>query len=439
MHEQRKFHSKFRHKVSSRVSAFAMLFALILLATHIVQAQRFSVLYKFTGGADGSIPDAGVTVGPSGTLYGTTAFGGNQTCSSGCGTVFKLNQVNSSWVFSSLYEFNGHDGWMPTGGVVIGPNGALYGTTSFGGVGGGVVFEMRPPATFCRAVQCYWNETILHNFTGTPDGASPQLEKLTFDQAGDIYGTTYYGGTSSYGTVFKLAPSGSGYTESVIHSFGFGAGGTYPEAGVVLDTAGNVYGTTEFGGTGTECMDNCGTVFQLVPSGGGWTENVLVNFDFRNGESPLANPIIDASGNLYGTAGIVYKLAPSGGGFTESVIYTFNSYCGDQSALTMDAAGNLFGVCDTGPAPGPPSADGVPPMQTNSGWVFELTNCSQTCMVIDLHNFSGRDGASPVGAPVLDANGNLYGTTAQGGMGICNGAGCGVVWEIAGVGVPRKN
>jgi hypothetical protein len=246
---------------------------------------------------------------------------------------------------------------------------------------------------------------------------------LVFDQAGDIYGTTYVGGVGAYGIVFELTPSGGGYTEKIIQSFGYPAGGSYPEAGVVLDTAGNVYGTTQFGGTGTGlyCMFYCGTVFQLVPSSGGWTENVLVNFDVTNGYNPQANPIIDASGNLYGTAGVVYKLAPSGGGFTDSVIYTFSAVCEEQSALAMDAAGNFFGVCDQGPG-----ADG-------DGWVFELTNCSETCTVINLHSFSGgSDGASPLGTPVLDANGNLYGTAAQG-AGTCHGNGCGVVWEIAGV------
>ena len=420
-----------RFSVNSCVSTFAMalvvVFTLALFTTHAMQAQTFSLLHTFTGGLDGSDPAAGVTIGPSGVLYGTATFGGTHDA----GTVFKLNQVNSSWVFSPLYEFTGaSDGGFPFGGVTIGPNGALYGTTQQGGdEGDGTVYALRPPATFCRSVTCYWDETVLHSFTGAPDGALPEYVNLVFDQAGDIYGTTYVGGVGAYGIVFELTPSGGGYTENIIQSFGYPAGGSYPEAGVVLDTAGNVYGTTQFGGTGTGlyCMFYCGTVFQLVPSSGGWTENVLVNFDVTNGYNPQANPIIDASGNLYGTAGVVYKLAPSGGGFTDSVIYTFNAVCEEQSALAMDAAGNFFGVCDQGPG-----ADG-------DGWVYELTNCSETCTVINLHSFSGgSDGASPLGTPVLDANGNLYGTAAQG-AGTCHGNGCGVVWEIAGVGAPRKN
>jgi len=151
-------------------------------------------------------------------------------------------------------------------------------------------------------------------------------------------------------------------------------------------------------------------------------ENVLVNFDGENGGGPYRNLMIDASGNLYGVTvsggqngdGVVYKLAPSNGGFTYSVLYTFISGCESNGGVAMDAAGDLFGVCPAGGA--------------GAGWIFELTNCSQTCTVVDLHDFNGSDGLSPRGTPVLNANGNLYGTTAGGGTGCYEG--CGVVWEI---------
>ncbi len=271
---------------------------------------------------------------------------------------------------------------------------------------------------------------MLHTFTEPPDGLAPGYENLAFDQAGDIYGTTVAGGMydeGDGGTAFELTPSGAGYTENVIHSFGSGTDGENPQSGVVLDTAGNVYGTTIFGGTGNECLDTCGMVYQLMPSNGGWVENVLVNFDGTNGNYPDGNLIIDASGNLYGTAtaggqygsGVVFKLAPSGGGFTYSVLHPFSS-CGPQGGLTMDTDGNFFGACGAGGAYG-------------DGWIFELTNCSETCTVADLHDFSGGDGEYPNGSPVLDAHGNLYGTTVEGGTEICNGYSCDVVWEIAGV------
>ena len=424
----RRLRFKFNSCVSTFTMALAIVFALTLLTTHAIQAQTFSVLHNFTGGADGNAPDAGLTVGPSGVLYGTAAFGG--ICNH-CGTVFKLTHIGSSWPFSPLYEFTGgSDGGLPYGEVVIGPNGALYGTTEFGGgEGDGVVFELRPPPTACASFLCYWTETVLHTFTGSPDGFSP-TGNLAFDQAGDIYGTTTGGGTYDYGSVFELTLSGGAYTESIIQSFNYyGAGGYAPQGGVVLDSAGNVYGTNVAGGTGTECQlsqyGSCGTIFQLVPSGGEWTDNVLLEFTgflIGNGENPTVAPIIDASGNLYGTADLAYKLAPSGGGFLYSELNPL-SYCGYPTGLTMDAAGNFYGACGSGPG-----ADDY------NGWVYELTNCSQSCTLIDLHDFGGSDGAVPIGTPVLGENGNLYGTTAQGGTESCFNGGCGTVWEIAGVG-----
>jgi uncharacterized repeat protein (TIGR03803 family) len=413
-------------------TALLAVFALTLLTTHAIEAQTFSVIHNFSGGGDGKYPDAGVTVGPSGVLYGTASAGGTQGLE--LGVVFKLTHIGSSWVFGPLYEFAGHgDGADPYGGVVISPNGALYGTAFSGNYGN--VFELTPPATFCRSILCYWNETILYNFMGTPDGNGPLYEDLAFDRAGDIYGTTYYGGTNNVGTVFELTPSGGGYTESILHSFGSGTDGAYPESGVVLDAAGNVYGTTAAGGTGTECNGGgCGTVYQLMPSNGGWAENVLVNFDGADGENPNGL-IMDAFGSLYGTTsgggqnggGVVFKLARSGGGWSYAPLYSFSSgSCYPLSGVTMDAAGDLFGVCQIGGA-------------HNDGWVYELTSCSQRCIANDLHDFSGSDGANPWGGPVLDANGNLYGTTYYGGTGTCYDEGCGVVWEIAGVGAQHKN
>jgi uncharacterized repeat protein (TIGR03803 family) len=261
---------------------------------------------------------------------------------------------------------------------------------------------------------------------GMPDGEYPYSnEILAFDSAGDIYGTTMAGGMYGYGTVFELTPSGRGYMENVIHNFGSGTDGTYPYPGVALDTAGNAYGTTVGGGTGGE-----GTVYQLVPSNGGWLENVLVNFDGENGYSPYGNLILD-SGNLYGTTSgpvEVFKLATSGAGFTYYPLPGGEAGCAfSAGGVAVDAAGDLFGVCYQGGA------------YQDQGWVFELTNCSSgTCTLVDLHDFSGSDGAGPWGTPVLDANGNLYGTTVIGGAN-CVSPGCGVVWEIAGVGAPRKN
>ncbi len=189
----------------NRSAAVVTLLAIIsVLSVTVAQAQTFSVLHSFTGGTDGAAPYAGVTLGRTGVLYGTAENGGAH----GVGTVFKLSQVNSSWVFSPLYEFTGVGGGsLPLGGVVIGPNGALYGTTFGGSVNGpfGTVFELTPPPTFCRSITCYWNENALHTFTG-PDGSGPQTENLVFDSSGNIYGTTGGGGLYNSGAAFKLSP-----------------------------------------------------------------------------------------------------------------------------------------------------------------------------------------------------------------------------------------
>lgn len=418
---------------------FTLVFALTLALTLAVvalgtpaPAQTFSVIHDFTGGADGAFPYDALTVSPSGVVYGTAAYGGTYNN----GTVFQLNRVNSTWVFSPLYEFTGgNDGSKPIGGVVFGRNGALYGTTQLGGAAGdGAVYALRPPSTFCRSTSCPWNETILHTFTGVPDGINPWTENLVLDPSGNIYGTTGGGGTYDNGTAFELSPSGGGYTETILHSFGSGTDGRYPFGGVVLDPAGNVYGTTIGGGPGRACSTGCGTVFQLTPSNGSWLEKIVYNFDVLHGYYPNSDLIRDASGNLYGTAiasliyndGVVFKLAPTADGFFYTVIHQFTTDCEPYGAPVMDSAGNFFGTCLYG-------GDG-------GGWVYELTNCSQSCTVIDLHDFTynGRDGASPWGGPTLDADGNLYGTTQVGGTGYCNGDGCGVVWEITGVGAPLK-
>ena len=201
-------------------------------------AQTFTVLHYFTGGADGAIPTAALTVGPSGVVYGATASGGIRNN----GTVFKLSQDNSGWVFSTLYQFTGPSdgGTDRRSSVWAGRQRSRH--DQIGGTDGdGVVFSLRPPATLCRSVTCYWNETVLHTFTGSPDGFNPWTEKLAFDAAGNIYGTTGNGGTVGGGTAFELTPSGGGYTETILHSFGSRGDGWAPFGGVVLDDGGNVY------------------------------------------------------------------------------------------------------------------------------------------------------------------------------------------------------
>lgn len=170
-----------------------LLFSVITFAAQSGQAQTFTVLHTFTGGDDGGTPYAGVTIGGSGTLYGTTYYGGMD----GDGVVFELSCRASSWTLNPLHSFAGYpsDGSRPWAGVVIGPNGAIYGTTYGGGnANDGTVFELRPPPTACLTALCPWNETVLHSFQGWSDGAYPGYGNLIFDQAGNIYGTTSGGG-----------------------------------------------------------------------------------------------------------------------------------------------------------------------------------------------------------------------------------------------------
>ncbi len=186
------FNERTRLQLVFRAFPLTFSFVLAVVLSQTMQAQTFSVLHDFTAGTDGANPTSAITVGPGGVLYGTAvAFG-----PLGNGTVFSLSHKNSGWVFSTLYGFaGGSDGSYPSGGVVIGPYGALYGTTDQGGSeNDGTVYALTPPSTFCRSLTCSWDETILHTFTGAPDGYGPGNENLVFDAAGNIYGTTVDGG-----------------------------------------------------------------------------------------------------------------------------------------------------------------------------------------------------------------------------------------------------
>ena len=397
----------------------AIVLAMTIIAAPAAEAQTLSILHAFTGGRDGGEPYAGLTIDQAGNFYGTTSTGG-----AGYGTVFKLNHSGSNWILSTLYTFRGGgDGAYPYARLVFGPDGTLYGTTSGGGYesGHGTVFSLRPPRQPCRSVNCPWTETVLYRFTGTDDGGNPGYGDLAFDAAGNIYGTTTGGGAdcSPYyncGVVFELSRSGGSWTESVLHSFSqSGNGGSIPYGGVILDSAGNLYGTTVIGG-----VDNGGVLFQLSQSGSGWTETVLHSFGGLNdGDGPVGGLIMDRQGNLYGTTasgpgyqnvGTVYELQPSGGSWTYSILPTsLSGFGGPEDALTMDAAGNLYATSYGGGS-------------STYGNVFRLTPSGGSWTYTDLHDFNGHDGADPYGSVVLDAHGNVYGTTSS--------FGYGEIWEI---------
>src|SRR5271167_2135923 len=258
-----------------------------------------TVLHSFGNGTDGAEPYASLIFDAAGNLYGTTQYGGIYHV----GTAFELTPTaGGGWTATVLYNFgsrsgSGTDGYWPSS-LILDAAGNLYGTTQSGGTHGvGMVFELTPTA------DGGWTEQVLHNFgsSGT-DGAFTQAG-LIFDAAGNLYGTTFEGGSYILGTVFELTPTaGGGWTETVLHSFGNGTDGAYPYASLIFDAVGNLYGTTQHGGTYNFCSGGCGTVFELTPTAGGdWTEQMLLNFNGTDGANPDVGLIFDAAGNLYGT------------------------------------------------------------------------------------------------------------------------------------------
>ena len=430
--------------------SFALPLAAFLLLTSLPgTAQTFSNLHSFTYNPDGGNPYAGLIMDAAGNLYGTTAQGGTGNG----GTVFEL--VNSSGSYSEiiLHRFNnpsffgGSDGSYPYAGLIMDAAGNLYGTTWAGGTTGyGTVFELMNPTNPSNPSPGTYYETVLHSFTYNPDGGIPYAG-LIMDAAGNLYGTTTEGGGTGYeGTVFELACTSSSATNScssfsasdtVLYTFGVSSGDGYiPNAGLIMDAAGNLYGTTAQGGTG-----NGGTVFELVNSSGSYSETILHSFNNSgsDGSSPYAGLIMDAAGNLYGTTwsggtpgyGTVFELMsptnpsnPSPGTYYETVLHSF-TYNPDGSypyaGLIMDAAGNLYGTTYQGDANG-------------TGTVFELmspTNPSNpspgTYYETVLQNFnSSSDGSNPYAGLIMDAAGNLYGTTFRGGA-----SNAGTVFELS--------
>ncbi len=335
-----------------------------------------------------------------------------------------------------LHVFNGKDGAYPEASLLIDAAGNLYGTTWAGGdtkcsyYGCGVVFELSPHGNG------KWTEKVLHQFHG-PDGAYPEAN-LIFDAAGNLYGTTSYGGEnecSNYGggqptcgIAFELFRGSDGtWTETVLHRF-HGTDGAFPLGSLIFDTARNLYGTT-VGGGNRRCSGSCGIIFELSPTSGHWVERVLHRFDYTDGAWPSAGLVFGPSHVLYGTAssggengGLVLELKlGSKGNWIEKVLYEFNPNNGEGEygpycTLVLDGAGSLYGTT------------------TISGSAFKLTRGSNgTWTKTGISNLDG--GLYPQGALVFDSHGNLYGTTQQGGQGLCAESGCGLVFEL----VPHAN
>jgi hypothetical protein len=313
-----------------------------LCVTFLAEAQTFKLLYQFPGGIVGGWSRAGLTMDRAGNLYGTTQTGGyydnGYYCelfgsnNPGCGTVFQLVNNNGAWTFNSLFTFHLHDGAYPDTPVTFGPNGNLYGSTSLGGpcggFGCGTVFSLRPPLTPPPSLHFFWTESAFFAFHDA-DGSYPSA--LVFDQAGNIYGTTSTGGLTGAGIVFELVPTGKSFTEKLLYSFNGGADGLYPN-GVVFDSAGNLFGTTgEGGNNGCAPFRGCGTVYELTPSGSGWSKTIIHVFDPNTERGLPHGVLIDASGNLYGATsggvnpGIVWQMTPRNSGWSFNVLHCMSS------------------------------------------------------------------------------------------------------------------
>ena len=363
---------------------------------------------------NGSYPEAGLIADSKGNLYGTTSEGGGNSQD---GTVFELSPPADSgtgWTLSTLAKFRGTNGTYPFSTLIADSAGNLYGTTAYGGANNaGTVFELSPPADGGTK----WALTTLVSFS--KDGANPftPFTGLIADSAGNFYGTTANGGKDGYGTVFELSPSGAGritWTVTTLVSFN-GKNGASPYAGLIADSAGNLYGTTSFGGT-----NNDGTVYELSPPTDGgttWTRRTLFAFNGKNGADPGPGALIaDNAGNLYGTTnvggknndGTVYELSPPADGMTKwahRILLAFNRTHGayPSGALLLDSAGNLYGTTGLG-------------SKGDGGTVYELsppTDGGTTWTHKTLTSFSGN---RPHGGVIADSAGNLYGTTELGGL-----------------------
>ena len=419
-------------KTSNRklIATLAVAALALALATYANAAAKEKVLYSFAGGSNAATPWAALVFDSAGNLYGTTEVGGMN----GDGTVFMLTPgSNGTWTETILYSFGGTQApGNPLGNLIFDANGNLYSTLNAGNPqGGGAVFELSPGSGGT------WSETTLVSFeSGSTIGAYP-FAGLIFDSTGNLYGTTAFGGklngcTDSLGcgTVFELAAG----TETVLHTFTGGSDGAQPFAGLISDSAGNLYGTASAGGnvtnllcqTGYNGRAGCGVVFKLTKgSAGRWTETVLHTFTGGNdGANPTAGLIFDSAGNLYGTAqqggsgsrGVVFKLTlESTGRWTETVVHSFTQGTGiayaagssPYAGVIFDTAGNLYGTTLFGGTNG-------------NGVVFKLTPGSTGRWTeAVLHSFGklpSTDGEVPNGGLILDSVGNLYGTTYTGGQ-----------------------
>jgi uncharacterized repeat protein (TIGR03803 family) len=401
---------------------FALIHLLVVVAATLLfvpaiwSEPKFKVLHGIYGGMFSSL-----TLDAKGNLYGVTNGGGTY----GHGMIFELKpQRDGKWSEIVVHNFNGTDGAAPNGGLIFDQSGNMYGTTNTGGEFGGTIFELTPGRDFAS-----WTCSILYNFcpegygSGCPEGAPPDAG-VVMDSPGNLYGTTGGGGANGGGVAYQLAPSSGGWSYSVLHNFSGeneGKDGWTPYAPLILDVNNNLYGTTAGGGAYT-----LGTVFQLIDSSGSWQEDLLYSFcsggfPCNDGAGPDYGLVFDGSGNFYGTTpggganncggagcGAVFELTPDGnGGWKEKVLYSFKP---GESGFDADSPVIFDG---SGNVYGTTALGGIPRGCGGDGCgvVYKLTpgtggNWKYTVM----HKFDGADGANPGGGLILDSKGHLYGT-----------------------------
>jgi len=399
--------SRFKETLQLTFAALCAVLAMVLLAPSQAFAQTESLVHSFAGGTtDGKSSFAGLVIDSSGNLYGTTSTGG----ANNDGVVFKITSLGT---FSLLHSFGTGDGINPQADLIMDSSGNLYGTTVYGGAHSrGTVFKLSESGGV-------WSETVLFSFAGgASDGAWP-CGRLAIDSSGNIYGTASGGGTNANGTVFELSESGGVWTETTLYKFAGGTtDGVTPQGNVVIDSHGNLWGTTTYGGS-----HNVGIVFELAkptPPSTTWTETVphIFTSGTTDGRFPF-NLLIDSSGNIWGTTatggangdGTMFEI-PSGGSY--SMLFSFSNGYEPEGALIIDSSGNLWGTTLGGGANG-------------HGEVFELTESLGVWSETAVYSFVAgtSDGQEPYGGLAVDSSGNLYSTTYVGGAN-----GFGVVFKL---------